>query len=269
VGSKLQVSQAKLVDTQSSVSGIRYRMTFTTGVAASPKTRVVIFLAPTATDPPLASNQPTAPAGLWRLEVRNTGAAPVVADGWIRRDETLTGRRAHGRQAYFDDPSYQRFSDKTRPIEFGGNGYVKTRETLSGIATGQSTFVIGGYCRGFESSEMRPAPYSSGGPHLTIAGTPKLPTCLFPSEDSIACRGVLAAGVQSGSTVAMNGTSVAAPQATRWIADQRANTGAFPTPTFVGVIQPRVDPIRPISAADISAFCGDGLMPISSRTGRP
>jgi hypothetical protein len=39
------------------------------------------------------------------------------------------------------------------------------------------------------------------------------------ADDSPAFRNVLAAGTRSGSVVAMNGTSVAAPQATRLIAD--------------------------------------------------
>ena len=43
------------------------------------------------------------------------------------------------------------------------------------------------------------------------------------SEDSCAHRGVLAAGSRSGSRVAMYGTSMAAPQIARWIADRMAN----------------------------------------------
>jgi hypothetical protein len=42
------------------------------------------------------------------------------------------------------------------------------------------------------------------------------------SDDSRVHSGVLAAGSRSGSVVAMNGTSVAAPQLARWIADERS-----------------------------------------------
>jgi hypothetical protein len=38
------------------------------------------------------------------------------------------------------------------------------------------------------------------------------------SDDTPALQGVLAAGSRSGSCIAMHGTSVAAPQVTRWLA---------------------------------------------------
>jgi hypothetical protein len=42
------------------------------------------------------------------------------------------------------------------------------------------------------------------------------------SEDSAARHGLLAAGTQSNSVVRINGTSVSAPQITRWIANDMA-----------------------------------------------
>src|SRR3982751_1460210 len=50
-------------------------------------------------------------------------------------------------------------------------------------------------------------------------GPPRSPDALIVSEDSRVHWGVLAAGSRSGSVVAMGGTSVAAPRAARWIAD--------------------------------------------------
>ena len=51
------------------------------------------------------------------------------------------------------------------------------------------------------------------------------PDAMAVSDDSHAHRGILAAGTRSGSTVPMNGTSVAAPQITRWIAERMAAAG--------------------------------------------
>jgi subtilisin family serine protease len=68
------------------------------------------------------------------------------------------------------------------------------------------------------------APYSAGGPVTQPVLPPPLdrigPDAVAPSDDSLAHDGVLAAGSRSGSVVAMNGTSVAAPQVARLIADE-------------------------------------------------
>src|SRR5262249_14598692 len=49
------------------------------------------------------------------------------------------------------------------------------------------------------------------------------PDAMAVSEDSVIHQGLLAAGTSSSSTIAMDGTSVAAPQITRWSADRMAN----------------------------------------------
>jgi hypothetical protein len=48
------------------------------------------------------------------------------------------------------------------------------------------------------------------------------PDAVAVCDDAPANNGVLAAGARSSSVFAMNGTSVAAPQITRWIAEQLA-----------------------------------------------
>ena len=53
----------------------------------------------------------------------------------------------------------------------------------------------------------------------------RAPDAMAVSEDSRVHRGVLAAGSRSGSVVAMSGTSVAAPQIARIIADDLAGAG--------------------------------------------
>ena len=273
-GRTLKVSRLSPKDDEPAV-GPRYSMSFELPVAPSTKSLVSIFISPTATDPPLASGQPTVPAGLWTIRMRNRTATAIAVDGWVRRDETLTGRRSRGRQARFDDPA-ARQTTQGRPVEFGGAtapAYVDRRGTLSGIATGKETFVVGGYCIGTLQSEMRPASYSSAGPNSNPLRPTNSLTYSFPSEDSVACHGRLAAGTCSGSSVAMNGTSVAAPQATRWIADRRALTGAFPVPPLknpptVELVKPNKDPQRPIPLPDVPLVTGDGLIKVPM-VGRP
>ena len=80
------------------------------------------------------------------------------------------------------------------------------------------TVVIAGY----RGSDKAMANYSSSGGEISAAGV---------SEDSVTCHGILAAGSRSGSTVAMNGTSVAAPQLTRRLAEHlAANPPSPPSP---------------------------------------
>lgn len=230
----------------------------------------LLTVARTAVDPSIPGSQPVAPSGLWTVVVTNPSATSLTMDAWIRRSDTPSGRRAKGRQSYFDDPADQRFRvqapavpplppSATRPLEFNlpNAGYVRRRGTLSGIATGTTTFVVGGY----RHDGHHPAPYSSQSPHANAQRAMNAPTCLFPSDDSIACHGLLAAGTRSGSTVAMNGTSVAAPQAARWVANQWATNGAVPIPPFPGRFTATPNPFNPIPPPDLPLVGGNDLMP--------
>jgi hypothetical protein len=101
---------------------------------------------------------------------------------------------------------------------------VKRRGTINAIATGKQPIVIGGLRR----SDWNPAPYSSSGPVVNYPPgrglqTPDGPEALSVSEDTPYHRGVLAAGSRSGSCIAMHGTSVAAPQVARWVAEELAH----------------------------------------------
>lgn len=166
----------------------------------------------------------TAPAGLWKIELTKTnpiGPSPVHV--WIRRDESLYGYPRRGRQSYFEDPLYERYDHAGRPIEKdNAQSLVRRASLLNALATGRETIVVGGFVR----STRVLARYSAGGAITTPPGAAQPhrhgPDALAACEDSPAHGGVLAAGSRSGSVVAMNGTSVAAPQLARWIADERA-----------------------------------------------
>ena len=168
-----------------------------------------------------------APSGLWTMKLKNVLLAPDdKVEAWIERDDLLYGHPRRGRQSYFDEPCYLRFDAQGRPVDDDPEPLscsVRRAGMISAIATGKQAVVIGGFVR----KDLRIARYSAGGPSTPAReGEPKCdlhrPDALAVSDDSRVHTGVLAAGSRSGSVIALSGTSVAAPQITRWIADQLA-----------------------------------------------
>jgi Subtilase family len=193
-----------------------------------------IFLQPTVRQLPtvpakLAAR--VASAGVWTITLHNKHLAPEdVVHAWIERDGQLYGYPRRGRQSYFDEKDYVRF-DATGvnvdddPIVPVSN--LRRNGMISAIATGSEPIVVGGFRR----KDLRLAAYSAGGPITATEGgvlPPGLdkPDALMVSDDSYVHFGVLGAGSRTGSTVPLDGTSVAAPQVTRWVADQLATGGA-------------------------------------------
>ena len=185
---------------------------------------VTIFLAPTGSPD---SGIALAPAGLWTIEVENGLARKLrKVDAWIRRDDPAPGCPRRGRQSYFDDSKYRRYDDGGRAIEKDDpatGAHVRRDRTFNGLASGRQPLVVGGFRR----SDRAPAPYSASGPvSRPSPARPGAdgPEAMFPSDDTPSHRGVLAAGTRSGSCVAMQGTSVAAPMAARWVGEAMVAT---------------------------------------------
>jgi hypothetical protein len=202
-----------------------------------PQAVVRISMAPTASP---RAGVPLAMPGLWRISVRNTGHLPVSPiHTWIERDDAAPGYKRAGAQSYLDDPAYGRYDDGGRPIVNDNdprtiNSHVKRRHTLNAIASGGSPIVIGGFRHGGKP-EHEAWSGSSRGPALPPGranGVPGWgPDAMYRSEDSPSHHGVLGAGTRSGSCVAMNGTSVAAPLAVRRIVDSIVSPSpSNPTP---------------------------------------
>ena len=169
-----------------------------------------------------------APAGVWTIILENIALADDdIVDLWIQRDNSLYGFPIRGRQSYFDDADYRRFDHEGRDEQRDDPDCpVRRYSTINAIATGPSPIVMGGYLR----KEKQPAKYSSAGPIRPPRGV-ALPnsegvTAVTVSDNSQVHAGVLASGSMSGSVVAMDGTSVAAPRIARWIAGQLAAGGA-------------------------------------------
>jgi hypothetical protein len=185
----------------------------------SPHSSFLVVLRPTAS---VDTSFDTAPAGTWTITLNNKSlTAAQIVNVWIQRDDSLYGFPRGGRQSYLVDPNYNRFDPSGDDTEDDGalTGPVLRGTTINAIATGRSTIVAGGFVR----KNSARAKYSSSGPgKIPLAAYPGRtgPDVLVASDDSIAHAGVLAAGSRSGSTVAMTGTSVAAPTLARWVADQ-------------------------------------------------
>jgi hypothetical protein len=176
---------------------------------------IKLALAPTTA---MTAAVPTAPSGTWRVEIHNLGSAFPI-DAWVQRGDTPFGYPLWGRQSRFDDDLYQRFDLAGRlQEEDTGLSSIRRRGTINALGTGQRAIVIGGFRR----SDCRPSRYSGAGPVATptMALPPRTgPDAAAVADDSVALHGVLAAGTRTGSVVAMDGTSVAAPRITRLIAE--------------------------------------------------
>jgi hypothetical protein len=168
-----------------------------------------------------------APAGIWKVHLRNICLSPAeVVQAWIERGDTPFGYPLRGRQSYFDEACCIRHDHAGRETEAADPDdspcSVKRQSLINSIATGRRPVVMGGLLR----KEMKVPKYSAGGPILPRCGSdevdPYRPDAVTVSDDSHVHRGVLAAGSRSGSVVAISGTSVAAPQIARWIADRLA-----------------------------------------------
>jgi hypothetical protein len=230
------------------------------------RVKVTLTTAPTESDPTVVIGPPIVQNGLWTIAIRNRGNASCEVHGWIRRSDTQAGRRAKGRQSYFDEASYARFTASGAPQLYDPTppAVVQRAATLSGAATGSSTFVIGGYV----DATAQPARYSSQGPHFNSARNRGAPDWLERSEDSLACRGVLAAGNRASSVAAMNGTSAAAPQAARRIADLIAATGS-PLPPAAEFSPAATHPLWPVPAMQAKDLTGKGLRALGTKRWPP
>jgi len=253
----ISVSPAKLTDAFDPAGVEVYSARYVPATAPVKADSIVLSIARTAPDPAGAWGDAVSPSGVWRVTVSSTAAVQGLKS-WIKRSDTLSGRRAKGRQSYFDDSNYSLLARSGRPRDFdlaAATSYMRRFESLSGIATGNRTRIIGGYC----NSDFYPALYSSHGTRIVGTAPPSGPDWLACSDESDVLRGVHAAGTRSGSVVAMNGTSAAAPQATRWIAQEWLGTGirpGLPTGLFVPAFIP---PWRPIPPGELPFAFGNGL----------
>jgi hypothetical protein len=186
---------------------------------------ITLSLNPTASLTPA----PLAPAGRWKIAVKPDKIKPdEKVQVWIERDDTLPGFGRGGRQPYFNNADYVRFDQFGAPLATdppGTDSPIRRAGTLSGFACGPSPLVIGALTQ----SNGKLSDYASPGPVSPPRDAPVAhregPDASARGDDSVVLGGVISAGSRSGSMVRLNGTSVAAPRVTRFVADNMA-TGA-------------------------------------------
>ena len=190
-----------------------------------------------------------APSGRWCVTVRNLGQA-AWCNAYVQRDDVAFGRRGRGRQGVLEDGRYLRYDSRGAPeLLDSANTFVRRSGTMNGLATGNLVRVIGGLERQADGTLKAALKYSAVDiptRHLSK----QLKRRLALTEDSPLLHGVLAAGSRSGGLVALSGTSMAAPQwsrvlAQRFLTDKSATRA--PTPKVKdanGIARPML-PVAP------------------------
>jgi Subtilase family len=179
---------------------------------------VLIAIAPTVS---MTATRNTAPHGLWKIKVKNTGNKKTVVDAYIERDDVALGTKRGARQSYFEDPAYDieaKVDDKKRSFYSNPpNAYVRREGTFNSMATGKRPTVVGGQ-RQSDLDFAEYSPRSVYSPRPKREGTPEFKEKQLHyaiSEESRTLHGVRAAGTRGGGTVRLSGTSDAAPQVAR------------------------------------------------------
>lgn len=211
---------------------------------ADGRSRLFLAINPTKS---FCAGQPLAPSGAWCIALSNPGNSTVAAHLFIQRQERPPGIEPPGRQSYFEHHlAYGRDNAIGQYDQLATDCPICHEETLTAIATHASTIVVGA---AFDKKDgvNRPSRYTSSGPvHGRLA-----PDFAAVADEDRAYLGVLAAGTRSSSVVALDGTSAAAPQVARALADAgvsvhrlRQNLGvaatARPDPRLGLAVAPKV-----------------------------
>lgn len=177
-------------------------------VQATDRTMVLLVVSGTTTG---AGRQAVSLPGPWVVTVYNEGKKDTTVQAWIERDEVVFGMRRDQSARLFDvDSGASRKSSSVRQVN-----------TMSNIATGERVFAVGAY-RGLKS-EGPVARYSGAPAQDWLAQKPKRYLPFAAKADAgLVHAGVRAPGNRGNVTRRLNGTSVAAPQAARYVANEMA-----------------------------------------------
>jgi len=178
---------------------------------------------------------------MWRLQVKPTiASAGLVAEhgdwtisiagipyfaevhAYVARSDPNMGVRTGARLSRFVDPEWEQARSASASCtrvngEFDKSGSrIHRFGTLNGIATAQDArvHVAGGYV----ILDGRKSLYSSAGPARPPSPR-RGPDYVLPCDESYALQGIRAGGTRSGSVFRLIGTSTAAPQLARHVAD--------------------------------------------------
>ncbi len=167
-------------------------------------------------------NLPFAPEGKWAVSFTANGTEEEVVDLWIQRGGSVFGYPNLGRQSRF----------------ISGQPSIENLGTLNALATADKVVSVGGYVR---SGNFEPASYTSAGSQRFYG---RFPDVSAPSDQSRSVSGIVASGTFSGSHASLSGTSVAAPQVAKMLANSDFGDDAKAFVEQVGSKFPTRDPFR-------------------------
>lgn len=184
--------------------------------------RAMIHIALAATRPSIQSKRIVAPHGIWTIELVNHGRSAVAFNAYIERDNPALGDTGPTRQSQFVHPDYPRNNTRTAPLDDAANpSPIKRMGALNNVATAVNVFVVGGVTVDLDTiggKHPELGSYSAAGPGRG-AGARTGVDVLAPSDLSRGIRGIRGLGNRAGTSFRMDGTSVAAPQVTRAVAN--------------------------------------------------
>jgi hypothetical protein len=161
--------------------------------------------------------------GDWRIKVNGVAAVAQV-HAYVARSDPNMGVRSGAKLSYFVDHEWEMTRAAEASCNYADGEFDKTGSlidrcgTLNGIATAMDpgVHVAGSYIL----ANGRKSPYSSAGPARSGPLPLRLgPDNALPGDESYALRGIRAGGNRSGVVFRLIGTSTAAPQLARHIAD--------------------------------------------------
>jgi len=191
--------------------------------------RIFLTVGPSARN---EKNWPIAPSGRWTVSIENRIDGELTAHWYVQRDDTPFGYPRRSRQSYLDHEEAYARDWKTGDYRVYQDDCPLTyQETLSAIATARRATIVVGAAEATDefyenTDDCPPANYASSGPTISRSK----PNCSAIADEGDALWGVLAAGTLSGSTVRMRGSSVAAPQVVRELADELSVSHPTPGP---------------------------------------
>ena len=150
---------------------------------------------------------------MWTLTSTNRGPRSLRLEAWVDRDVT-PGRARHSQAA------------RLLPADGASahTGGLNDRNTFSNVGTGAEVFRVGALTAALDAQgQQSVSPYSASAG--SRAGGPEFSAL---ADQSPQHPGIRVSGSQGGMVVRMNGTSMAAPQAARWLANQMGDGQPLP-----------------------------------------
>jgi hypothetical protein len=161
--------------------------------------------------------------GDWRIGISGIPEGAEV-HAYVARSDPNMGVRTGAKRSYFVDDAWIAARSAEAGLTYADGAFddagslISRRGTLNGIATvdDSNVHVAGGYIL----ANGRRSPYSSAGPaRIGPLALRAGPDVLLPTDGTFALKGLRAGGNRSGSVFRLIGTSTAAPQLARHLAN--------------------------------------------------